>query len=230
MPKFERFFVWTGGALFVGALAYTIAWFGVTLSRSLPFAGWGPVAADLLLFSVFALHHSLLARTPMKAALARLVPDRLIRSVYVWVASILLLLVCLLWQPVGGEFDVSARLRWPLTFLQLVGIWIIARAVRLIDGLQLAGIRSSPAVLGSNEALQLGGPYRIVRHPIYLGWMLVVFASSRMTGGRLAFAAISSLYLLLAMPWEERSLEAAFGEQYRRYKGQVRWRLLPYVY
>ncbi len=108
-----------------------------------------------------------------------------------------------------------------------MGEWFIARAVRLIDGLQLAGIRPSPA---AGEALQFGGPYQMVRHPVYLGWMLIVFASPHMTGDRLTFAVVSSLYLVLAMPWEERSLEGAFGEEYRRYKERVRWRLLPYVY
>jgi protein-S-isoprenylcysteine O-methyltransferase Ste14 len=60
--------------------------------------------------------------------------------------------------------------------------------------------------------------------------MLAVFGAARMTGDRLAFAVVTSLYLVVAIPWEERSLEAAFGEAYRRYKQQVRWRVLPYVY
>ena len=58
----------------------------------------------------------------------------------------------------------------------------------------------------------------------------MVFATPHMTGDRLLFASVSSLYLVVAIPWEERSLEAAFGEAYRRYKRQVRWRVLPYVY
>jgi methanethiol S-methyltransferase len=79
-------------------------------------------------------------------------------------------------------------------------------------------------------ALQIVGPYRWVRHPIYLGWMLVVFGAAHMTGDRLTFAVISSLYLVVAVPWEEQSLRQSFGADYDRYKQQVRWRILPYLY
>jgi methanethiol S-methyltransferase len=60
--------------------------------------------------------------------------------------------------------------------------------------------------------------------------MLVVFGAAAMTGDRLAFAIITSLYLVVAIPWEERSLERVFGDSYRRYRREVRWRVLPYVY
>jgi len=69
-----------------------------------------------------------------------------------------------------------------------------------------------------------------VRHPIYLGWMLVVFGAPTMTTNRMLFAAVSSCYLLVAIPWEERSLVAEFGEAYRAYRRQVRWRILPGVW
>ncbi len=98
--------------------------------------------------------------------------------------------------------------------------------MRRISALELAGI--SPAA--PNDALQVEGPYRWVRHPIYFGWLLVLFAAPHMTADRLAFAAISSAYLLVAIPWEERSLLRAFGEPYARYQRAVRWRVVPYVY
>jgi len=227
MFKFERLFVWTGGTLFVSSLILLFGWYAVVLGREHPFAGWGVVAIDFVLFSAFASHHSLLAREPLKAILLRFVPDRLLRATYVWTASLLLILVCVLWVPVGGElYRAPAWLGFILTFVRLVGLWFIARAVSGIDGQELAGIRPSRGV----EGLQIGGPYRLVRHPLYLGWMLAVFTPSNMTGDRLLFAAISSLYLLAAMPWEERSLEHAFGERYRLYKREVKWRLFPHVY
>ena len=71
------------------------------------------------------------------------------------------------------------------------------------------------------------GPYVLVRHPIYLGWFLMVFGATPMTGSRLVFATVSSAYLLMAIPWEEASLVEAFGEGYRAYQRQVRWRLVP---
>jgi protein-S-isoprenylcysteine O-methyltransferase Ste14 len=109
--------------------------------------------------------------------------------------------------------------------VQLTGLWFIAVSVRAIDALELAGIRES-----SNTGLQVGGPYRLVRHPLYLGWVLAVFGAPHMTGDRLTFAIVSSMYLVVAVPWEERSLERAFGESYRHYKQRVRWRMLPFVY
>ncbi len=106
----------------------------------------------------------------------------------------------------------------------------------MIDPLELAGIRTPDEDAGAGttparpSALQIAGPYRLVRHPLYLGWILVVFGAAHMTGDRLAFAVISSFYLLVAVPWEERSLRQSFGEDYDRYKRLVRWRVVPYLY
>jgi protein-S-isoprenylcysteine O-methyltransferase Ste14 len=69
-----------------------------------------------------------------------------------------------------------------------------------------------------------------VRHPIYLGWILMVAAPPSMTAGRLLFALLSIGYLVVAVPLEERDLEREFGEAYRAYKAQVRWRMVPGVY
>jgi len=237
MTRFERAFVWVGGALFVGSLALWVWWFLVWLSASRPWAGWGPLAFDAALFTVFAGHHSLFAREGVKRRMSA-IPRRLLRSVYVWIASLLLIAVCLLWQPIGGEVY-RAQGAWAvaLALVQVAGVWIIAGAVRLIDPLELAGIRTPDAEAGAGttparpSALQIAGPYRLVRHPIYLGWILIVFGAARpMTGDRLAFAVISSFYLLIAVPWEERSLTKSFGEDYERYKRLVRWRVVPYLY
>ena len=185
------------------------------------------VAIDAGLFGVFALHHSLFARRSVKTHLARVLPERLLRSFYVWTASLLLLWVLALWRPAAG--DVYAATGWLAAAhaaVQLSGFWLIAQSVARIDPLELAGIR--PA--SGSEALQVAGPYRWVRHPLYLGWMLVVFGAAHMTGDRLAFAAISTAYLIVAIPWEERSLLRLFGEPYARYQRRVRWRVVPYVY
>ena len=84
--------------------------------------------------------------------------------------------------------------------------------------------------MGGREALQVAGPYAWVRHPVYLGWLLAAFGPAHLTGDRLAFAAISSVYLVVAVPWEERTLVRTFGVHYEEYKRQVRWRIIPYVY
>ena len=102
---------------------------------------------------------------------------------------------------------------------------MIARSVGAIDPLELAGIRAA-----TPAGPQTRGPYGVVRHPLYLGWMLIAFGPAQLTGDRLAFAAMTSLYLVMAIPWEERALERAFGAQYATYKQRVRWRLVPYVF
>ena len=227
MTRFERLFVWAGGAAFVLSLAVTAWWYFSRLGVPAPFRGWSAVTIDGLLFFAFALHHSLFARPSIKALLERVVPRSLIRATYVWAASVLLVLVCLFWQRVGGTIY-RVTLPWLAlnATVQLVGFILIARAVQTIDALELAGIRRSD----QSQALQITGPYHLVRHPLYLGWMLVVFGIAHMTADRLLFAALSSLYLIVAVPWEERSLERDFGDAYRKYKKEVRWRILPYLY
>ena len=237
MTRFERAFVWAGGALFVGSLALWVWWYVFWLSHSRPWAGWRPVVVDAALFTIFAGHHSLFARETARRWLSA-IPRRLHRSVYVWMASLLLIAVCLLWQPIGAEvYRVPVAGAAALAVVQLAGVWCIAGAVARIDGLELAGIRAPEERSGAGSsaetrpaALQITGPYRWVRHPIYLGWMLIVFGVAHMTGDRLVFAGISSLYLIVAVPWEERSLRQSFGEDYDRYTRQVRWRVLPYMY
>jgi protein-S-isoprenylcysteine O-methyltransferase Ste14 len=226
---------WLGGGVFVAALALCAWWYLVTLGRSLPFQGWPPVLFDVALFTIFALHHSVLARERVKASLRRFIPDALSRTVYVWTASVLLIAMCLLWRPVGGDlYNATGWALWAHSMVQLSGIWLIARATAAIDPLELAGIRQASSAVASkqpqNGGLQITGPYHWVRHPLYLGWVLAVFGHAHMTGDRALFAVITTTYLVAAVPLEERSLVASFGDDYRRYQREVRWRIVPYVF
>jgi protein-S-isoprenylcysteine O-methyltransferase Ste14 len=224
----ERIFVWAGGAIFVASLSLTAWWYAVRFGQDRPLTGWTALAIDALLLTVFAMHHSLFARASTKAGLASLIPARLLRSVYVWFASALLILVDLFWQPVGATlYDIGGWSAWLFAGVQIAGVGLIARSVQAIDPLELAGIRNPKM---TDEELQTGGVYRLVRHPIYFGWVLIVFGAAHMTGDRLAFAVLTTAYLVMAMPWEERSLEREFGAAYRDYKQHVRWKIVPYVY
>ena len=100
---------------------------------------------------------------------------------------------------------------------------------RVLDPLVLAGIRQATGQEFTSE-FKLVGPYFLVRHPIYLGWLLIVFGAPVMTWTRLEFAVVSSAYLVFAIPFEERTLVDAFGDTYRDYQRQVRWRLVPWVW
>lgn len=224
----ERVFVWIGGALFVAALAL-LAWrytrgFVRPVTSPSPWA----IAIDTWWLSLFAMHHSLFARDGVKRRFERLVPARLLRSVYVWVASLLLIGVCLAWQPIGGTlYRVTGAARLPFLVAQALGGLFVFRAVRAIRVLELAGIEPPRPAM---DELQVGGPYRVVRHPLYLGWMLAVGGTAHMTGDRLLFFAVTTAYIVLAIPWEEGGLAAHFGAGYERYRARVRWRLVPYVY
>lgn len=227
-----RAIAWLGGALFVGALLTGVWWFGWRLGSPGP-AGrtLAPaVAWNVLLFSLFALHHSLLARPAARAWIMGLVPAGLERSAYVWVASLLFLAVGLGWRRVPGVvYAVEGPARWAFGLVQLAGVSLTLAGARVLDGLDLAGIRQvtrppRPA------AIRVVWPFTLVRHPIYLGWVLMVGAATPMTVDRAVFAAVSTLYLVIAIPWEERSLSAAAGPAYSAYCRRVRWRLVPGLY
>src|SRR4029079_16385503 len=126
-----------------------------------------PALIDTALFTVFAAHHSLFARDPIKRRL-RAIPASLLRSVHRWCASLLLILVCVAWQPTGGTlYEIAGAGRIAFAVVQLGGIWLIARSVAKLDPLDLAGIHPPSEA----SPLQIEGPYRLVRHPLYLGWM-----------------------------------------------------------
>jgi methanethiol S-methyltransferase len=222
-----RAFVWIGGALFVASLGVCAWSYVFVLGRPAPLAGWEPVSIDAGLITMFALHHSLFARARVKDWLARTVSVGVVRSIYVWIASLLLMLVSLGWRPIGGEvYSATGLLAVALAGVQLGGLWIAARSVARIDPLELAGIRP-PA---RTQGLQATGPYRWVRHPLYLGWALMAFGAAHMTGDRLAFATTTTAYLIVAIPWEERSLRQSVGEDYVRYVRDVKWRMIPFIY
>ena len=133
-----------------------------------------------------------------------------------------------------------------LHLLQISGGWLTLCSAAILDVRELAGVADLvggrlPAVDGNSNRdtgtatstageFRTAGPYGWVRHPIYAGWFLIVFAVVPMTMTRLTFAVVSGLYVLIAIPLEERSMRAGAGDAYRRYEARVRWRLLPGAY
>jgi protein-S-isoprenylcysteine O-methyltransferase Ste14 len=145
---------------------------------------------------------------------------------------LLFLLVCAWWRPVAGvAWSADGFVVWPLRGVQAAALWLTLRSAALLDIRELAGLRpQAPGPsLGPSE-FTTTGPYGWVRHPIYASWFPLVFAASPMTMTRLVFAIVSGVYLLIAIPFEERAMRAASGGAYDRYMAAVRWRLLPGVY
>ena len=222
---------WAGGAIFVAALALFGWTFFLRFGQTAPEGPLlRPILIDTLLFGLFALHHSLLARSGAKRWLSGHLAPSLERTCYVWASSLLFIAVCLLWQFVPGLlYRHSGAWAGPHWVAVGLGAWLTVASARIMDPLELAGIRQA-AGAASPPRFRLVGPYHLVRHPIYLGWLLLVFGVPVMTGTRLAFAVISSAYLVVAIPFEERSLVETFGDDYRHYQQQVRWRLVPGVW
>jgi len=194
------------------------------------------IAIDVMLFSIFALHHSVFARDTFRNRVTRMVGS-LERSTYVWIASALFTAICAWWYPVAGvvwRID-QPVLRWLVHAAQLVGVVFTLCSALMLDFLELAGVKqiaSGRRVPLDPAAFQFkaSGPYGWVRHPIYSGWFLMVFAVPDMTATRFVFAATSSVYLLIAIPLEERSLRRSSSGAYDRYMREVRWKLLPRVF
>jgi len=228
-----------GGLLFfVEALIYFVYRYAVVFGRELTgTSDPRAIVVDVTLFTVFALHHSLFARDTIRKRITRSV-GVLERSTYVWLASALFIAVCAWWQPVAGamwRIDEPAA-AWLLRAAQLAGVWLTLRSALMIDFLELAGLRQVDdrrpmrSNLGDPATFKTSGPYGWVRHPIYAGWFLLVFAVPSMTMTRFVFAVTSSLYLLIAIPFEERSLRSSSAGAYEQYMKQVRWKLLPHVF
>ena len=227
--------VLAGGVVFVVSLLYfTYAYlviFGTAVDSATPPAR--PVLINVALFSAFALHHSLFARARAKRRVESLVSPAYERSVYVWGSSLLFGAVCVLWQPVPGALWTAPAGLAPILLAAALGGGLLAVvSARRLDVLDLAGLRqaAATAVAPAAPSLIRTGPYGLVRHPVYLGWIIFVWVTPAMTGTRLVFAAVSTLYLAVAVVLEERDLTRLFGPGYTEYQRQVRWRMLPFVY
>lgn len=194
---------------------------------------WGPLAIDISLFSAFALHHSVLARTGLKTWIHARVGYDIERALYVIVASLLFLACTRLWVPLPGIwYALTGPWWWIGAGVQAAGVLVTALAARTLSVKELMGL-APPRQLSPGDQtrpLESRGLYGFVRHPIYFGWLLFVGGAPLMTSTRLLFALVSVAYLVIAIPFEERSLIENFGEPYRAYRRRVRWRMLPGVY
>jgi methanethiol S-methyltransferase len=243
-------FAWCGGAVFAGSLLFFLYSYLITFGRPAESASTiEPLVIDSVLFTVFALHHSVFARPAVKNRLAAFLSAPLERSIYTWIASLLFIVVCAAWRRVPGDlYQLSGLAAIAGYTAQLIAILLIARSSARLDVLDLAGIRpflstrtgaspfdvaqGDPELAEGSEHVPLvnTGLYGFVRHPLYFAWALLVFAAPHMTMTRLTFALLSTAYLAIAIPFEERALVRIFGPQYREYQRRVRWRMIPGVY
>lgn len=181
-------------------------------------------AINLALLGVFALQHSIMARQWFKEAWTKIVPAPVERSTYVLFSSLALLLLFWKWQPMGGViWDVQNLYGW-LAIQALYGLgWLIVLvATFLINHFDLFGLRQVWFYLQGKPYQPLSfrtpGMYRCVRHPLYVGWLMVFWAAPAMTVAHLVFTVMTTAYILIAIQFEERDLVRLHGEyaEYRR--------------
>ena len=186
------------------------------------------VLVDVGLILLFGLQHSVMARPGFKRAWTRAVPMELERSAYVLIASVVLALLMWQWRPIPTPVLWHANAAWSAALgwsVMGLGVLVLLWATFLIDHFELLGLRQGWSTLRGREvrdpAFVTPYLYKIVRHPQYLGWLLIFWGTPTMTAGHLLFATAMSGYIILAMRFEERDLVEHIGEPYRRYRQQV---------
>ena len=217
-------------ALFFACFLYAIAFigdFGIA-PKTIDSGETGPLglalAVDLGLLSLFALQHSGMARPGFKRLWTKLVPEPVERPTYVLLSSLALVVLFACWQPIGGTV-------WALTgetgftlvrAVYFTGWGMLLYATALIDHFDLFGLRQ--AWLGfrgrpyASHPFKTPGLYKHMRHPLYVSWAIIFWATPVMSVGHLLFAVVTTAYMVVAVLLEERDLVGHFGDAYRRYQ------------
>lgn len=184
------------------------------------------IVVNLLLMSLFAIQHSIMARPSFKRWMATLLPAACQRSTYVLLSSLILLLLFWQWRPIPAPvWQVGGIAAWLLSGIHWLG-WLIAFAsTHMIDHFDLFGLRQALFALRGTEmpgkSFKTPLLYKIVRHPIMLGFLLAFWATPEMTAGHLLFAIANTAYILVGLHFEERDLITEFGATYQQYRRQV---------
>ena len=216
-------------AIGLGSLVYMMGWLGnlvvpnsIDAPRNVPILLAATVNAAL--FVLFAVQHSVMARPIFKQWLARFLPESVERSTFILCSGVALSLLMWLWQPLGitiWEFThpVAIRTAWVLYGL---GWAVLVGSTFALNHYDLFGLRQVWLQFRQRPYTHLPfatpGPYRLVRHPIYVGWIVLAWATPTMSLTHFAFAACTTWYILMAIPLEERDLRTFHPRDYPEYQ------------
>ena len=228
-----------------GALAYVV--FFATFLFAIAFVGnLGPwktidsgvsgsiseaILIDLGLLALFAVQHSVMARPAFKRAWTRIIPKSIERSTYVLAASVVLIVLFWQWRPIPAPiWSVSGVGALILQATFWLGWALLLLSTFLLNHFELFGLSQVYSHMRSLESpvpvFRTPSLYRIVRHPLYLGFVIAFWSAPMMSGGHLLFSLATTGYILVGIFFEERDLTELFGDQYRSYRSRVSM-LLP---
>ena len=186
--------------------------------------GRGEVTGGFKVLALFAVQHSGMARPAFKRAWTRIVPEPIERATYVLLSSLVMIVVFAFWQPLPGTlWTFESTMGQAIGYGAFaMGLATVLYSTMLIDHFELFGLRQVWDGLlrreAKNDDFVTPSLYRFVRHPLYVGWFITLWATPTMTTGHLLFATMCTVYILIAVHLEERDLVAAFGRRYEQYQ------------
>lgn len=218
--------------MFLGVFVYAVGFIGnIGVPTSLDAVPRVPLANAILinaaLLTLFAVQHSVMARPAFKRMWTRIVPVPAERSTYVLFTNLCLIALFWLWEPMGGViWDISSPVGYAAVVSLFAAGWILVLlSTFLINHFDLFGLRQVWLHYQGRKYEPLGFAmplfYKQVRHPLYVGWLTVFWATPTMTAAHLMFALMTTIYIFVAIRFEERDLLDAHGEPYAEYRRRV---------
>lgn len=218
--------------IFFGTFLYAIGFVGnILVPKSIDSAANTPLGEALLLntalLGLFALQHSIMARQGFKKWWTKIIPVEIERSTYVLLSSLALIVIFWFWQPMGGMLwnIQNITLQYVLWGMYACGWALVLISTFLINHFDLFGLRQVWLYLIGKKYTNLGfvtpGPYKLIRHPLNLGWLLVFWSTPVMTVAHLFFAVVTTAYIFFAIQLEEKDLFLFHGRDYAEYKNKT---------